>query len=411
MSSPLSTSTASAEMPMPGGALQKDMIRALASPMSIYEFCVHLPFLSDALKKDPVLRTVAYTAAAKQSKWLQMPAELEGKVPGIYVIGLRRSLKDGKFLNIIETERLIDGLRRYVKGARLCRANQAQGTLNSADKELVKWVSTVDWQGGYNIRPDSMPSPQSIQSDGEFSKIEGVISSFERRCDRQLDPAGKVRQLQSPLYVGCSIDLRERTSKYKLHSRGGLLNVNKPLCLVVNILSALDLNVELSVQVVVRTWEGIPLPVAERLITTVACSFVYQHGFNAVEAGGTGFSKPAGTLSVLEKSAELLFGHQDTMKQNLEATAAELNQRAEFLDTLDYVDNKAEGLITEADNLVANGSDYKGDTFQSIERVMIAKKDELQEQIEKLDKRRKQKELLVKLAQLRLGQRTVDSKE
>ncbi|KAI7760659.1 hypothetical protein LZL87_007871 [Fusarium oxysporum] len=355
--------------------------------------------------------TVAYTAAMKQSKWLQMPTEPEGKVPGIYVIGLRRSLKDGKFLNIIETERLIDGLRRYVKGARLCRTNQSPDSLDSADKELMKWVSTVDWQWGYNLKPDSMPSPQSIQSDGEFSKIEGLISSFELRCDRQLDPTGKVRQLQSPLYVGCSIDLRERTSKYKLHSRGGLLNVNKPLCLVVNILSALDLHVELSVQVVVRTWEGIPLPVAERLITTVACSFVYQHGFNAVEAGGTGFSKPAGTSHVLEKSAELLFGHQDTMKQNLEATAAEIDERAEFLDTLDYVNNKGEGLVKEADDLVAKGSDYQGDTFQSLEKALITKKEESQEQIERLDKRRKQKELLVQLTQLRLGQRTVDDTE
>lgn len=111
----------------------------------------------------------------------------------------------------------------------------------------MKWVSTVDWQGGYNLRPDSIPSPQSIQSDGEVSKIEGLISSFELRCDRQLDPTGKVRQVQSPLYVGCSIDLRERTGKYKLHSRGGLLSVNKPLCLVVNILSALEYPVELRV--------------------------------------------------------------------------------------------------------------------------------------------------------------------
>jgi hypothetical protein len=42
---------------------------------------------------------------------------------------------------------------------------------------------------------------------------------------------------------------------------------------------------------------------------------------------------------------------------------------------------------------------------------MKAKKEELQEQMEKLDKRRKQKELLVRLTQLRLGQRTVDDTE
>ncbi|KAL5610208.1 hypothetical protein FOVSG1_004889 [Fusarium oxysporum f. sp. vasinfectum] len=311
----------------------------------------------------------------KQSRWLQIPTEPEGKVPGIYVIGLKRSLKGGKFLNVIETERLIDGLRRYVKGARLCRTNQSQDALDSADKELVKWVSTVDWQGGYNLRPDSMPSPQSIQSDGEFSKIEGLISSFELRCDRQLDPTGKVRQVQSPLYVGCSIDLRERTSKYKLHSRGGLLSVNKPLCLVVNILSALEHPVELS------------------------------HGFNIVEARGMGFSMLTGTLNMSEKSAEMLFGHQNTVKQNLDTTVAGIDERPDFLETLDSVRNKGGDLVKQAKHLTANDSNFQGDTFQKLQDAMMARKEEQSEQIEMVHKQRKQKEQSVQMTQFRQSQR------
>lgn len=55
---------ATAEMPMPGKQLQIDMIEALTSPMSIYEFCVQLPYLSQALKNDPVLRTHKFSVNA-----------------------------------------------------------------------------------------------------------------------------------------------------------------------------------------------------------------------------------------------------------------------------------------------------------------------------------------------------------
>ncbi|KAF5590906.1 uncharacterized protein FSUBG_10635 [Fusarium subglutinans] len=79
----------------------------------------------------------------------------------------------------------------------------------------------------------------------------------------------------------------------------------------------------------------------------------------------------------------------------MKATAVETNERAEFPDKLDYVDKTPEGLVKEAVDIVVNASDYQGDTFQSIEKAMMAKKEELQEQIEKLDRRRKQKELLV----------------
>lgn len=359
-----------------------------------------------------VAGTVAYTSALKQSKWLKMPTELEGKVPGVYVIGLkRRGLKpedEGKFLNIKETEALIGGLERYVKGSRLCRTHATTSSLTAAESALVNVVGNVDWYGGHGTTSGNIPSPQCIQSDAEFEKIVAVISMFKSCCDWTKDPTGLVRQTQTPLYVGCSIDLRERTNAYKRHVRGGLSKVNKPLCLVVNTLTALNLPVDLSIQIAVRTWDGIPLPVAERLVTTVACSFVYQHGFNAIEAGGTGTSTSRDNDSVLKKSAELLFGHMDTTKENLEATMAEIDDRADFLDNLEFVSEKAQDLIQQAEDLAKNEPRLNGATFDKLKQEYLDRSLHLAANVEKLDRLMQRKDVLLNTLETRLGLRKVD---
>ncbi|KAF4943824.1 hypothetical protein FSARC_14822 [Fusarium sarcochroum] len=430
MSSPSNGIAPSDRMPMPGGTLQVEMLEALAKPKSIYEFCSQLPYLSDALKKDPVLQTkkfprmvlllhsidrtalhaivagtVAYSAFTGMSTWLKTPDEMEGKVPGVYVIGLARLGELGRFLNILETLKLIDGLERYIKGARLCKTRQSFGSMNSAETELVKWVGEVDLFGGSAIVSGTIPSPQCIQSDAEFPKIEAVIDMFKRCCNWNLDPTGKVRQIQSPLYVGCSKDLRTRTSAYKRTARGGLANVNKPLCLVVNTLEALKLPVDLSVQIAVRTWDGIPLPVAERLVTTVACSFVYQHGFNAIEAGGTGPPKPDG--GVLEKSAELLLGFKDTFRENLANTLIEIEERTEFMDNLANSINRVPDLIQRADDLAQREPQLHGATAQQNIQALKDKHEQLCGKREQLIREARLHQFAIDITEMLLGKRKV----
>ncbi|EWZ00350.1 hypothetical protein FOYG_00232 [Fusarium oxysporum NRRL 32931] len=145
--------------------------------------------------------------------------------------------------------------------------------------------------------------------------------------------------------------------------------------------------------------------ISGRLIATIACSFVYYHGFNIVEARGTGFSMLTDTLNVLEKSAEMLFGHQNTVKQNLDTTAAGIDERPDFLETLDYVRNKGGDLVKQAKHLTANDSNFKGDTFQKLQDAIMARKEEQSEQIEMVHKQRKQKEQSVQITQFRQSQR------
>ena len=62
-----------------------------------------------------------------------MPGTNDGKVAGIYVIGLSRDGKGGEFLNIKEMDERIDGLARYIEGPRHI-LNKASGP-NAADTQ------------------------------------------------------------------------------------------------------------------------------------------------------------------------------------------------------------------------------------------------------------------------------------
>ncbi|KAJ4157068.1 hypothetical protein NW754_008710 [Fusarium falciforme] len=292
-----------------------------------------------------------------------MPGEAEGKVPGVYVIGMSREGQQGKFSNINKIERLVDGLERYVKGARIClRHCNVTGTpsMTATDKALMDWIRTVD-----------------PFSSSEILTIEGVIEMFKKRCNRTRDPSGKVRQIQSPLSVGCSTYLRSRTNAYKRSARRSLASVNKPLCLVVNTLEALNLSVDISVQIAIRIWEPNHLPLAEQLVTTIACSL----------------------------TTELIMAHSDTMDQNLEATMADLGQRAKFVDDLRRVDAKAEELTRAAQSVGSPKSYFHGSSYEEVERLMAARKKNQEEQLEQLNRVNRELQLVNDMLAVRAGEK------
>lgn len=316
---------------MPGGQEQQDLLDVLEKHDSLYQLSLEMPKLAKSLEALPLPRhfdisstlgaiagdedndwkmatllhsmdrsairaiirgTVAFDTFNEEAKWLEIPGEAEGNVPGVYVIGLSRRDHNGQFLNILETEKLIHGLQNYIDGYRAldrhrCRVQlqvATQGNLTPQDKERISWVFKVDGFPGDVSPHGPIPEAKFVESDDDVTNIEALIKSLERRCDVTLDPTKEIRQRQSPIYVGCSTNLRERASDDSLKDLSGL---NKPLALTVNILSALDLPVNLTVQVALRIWESDQLPVAEQLVATLASSLVYQHGFNDTDAGGT----------------------------------------------------------------------------------------------------------------------------
>ncbi|KAH6999755.1 hypothetical protein EDB80DRAFT_584523 [Ilyonectria destructans] len=318
-----------AEMLMPGGQEQQDLLDVLEK---------HNSLMDRSAIRAIIRGTVAFDTFKEEAKWLEIPGEAEGKVPGVYVIGLSRRDHDGQFLNILETEKLICGLQNYIDGYRALDRHRSrvqlqvatQGNLTPQDKERISWVFKADGFPGVVLPHGSIPEAKFVESDHDVTNIEALIKSFQRRCDVTLDPSKEIRQVQSPIYVGCSSNLRERTSDYSLKDPTGL---NNPLALTVNILSALDLPVNLAVQVALRIWESDQLPFAEQLVATLASSLVYQHGFNDTEVGGTAGSTV--TTSSLLAARELIMCHNQTMSENVKKTIAEMEKRLEFIKTLE----------------------------------------------------------------------------
>ncbi|RSL79418.1 hypothetical protein CEP51_007391 [Fusarium floridanum] len=307
-----------------------------------------------------VAGTVAYDTFRGEATWFEMPTQTEGKVPGVYV----------------ETEKLVDGLERYAKGARICMEHRSVTSIPPMTAEgelLVEWVRTVDSLVGSAVAPDALPTPRFVQRDSEFVGMERIIEVFKRRCNRVLGPSGKARQIQSPLYVGCSTDLRK-----------ALADVNEPLCLVVNTLEALNLPVDLSVQVAIRIWDADQLHIAEQLITTIAFSFVHQSGFNTTECGGSGPSMDECDPAGLRQSLELLMAHSNTMEQNLRATLANLAQRRKFLDDLDRLTERFKALRKAAKEATPKEEFFGGRTYEEVKQIMAEKKQKLKDRLGQL---------------------------
>lgn len=115
--------------------------------------------------------------------------------------------------------------------------------------------------------------PAFIKKYEEFPSIEALIKTFENMCDRSLDSNGTIRVLQSPPYVGRSINL---FSRVKVYSYNSVRNNNKSLAFTANILRTTGHEVELCIRNFLRVWKADQLARVEQLIPCVpACLQCY----------------------------------------------------------------------------------------------------------------------------------------
>ncbi|RKL47032.1 hypothetical protein BFJ72_g2769 [Fusarium proliferatum] len=392
-----------AEMPMPGNEAQMELIDAVSRGNSLYELYLRLPRLADDLENNQVLKdnefdivntvrslrrdaswpmcellhsmspkviksiiqgTVAYDSHPKQSEGRSLinsefpcfETPVKGRdppIPGVYVIALYRQFTShrGEFLNIAEMKMLIEDMEEYVKGYRVhakLRADiragirRSESDLSRDDLLAVRLVRGVDFYAAYkpSTMSDTAP-PLFIKDDGDAAEIEALVRTYRAMCRPDLDPTERVRMRQSPLYVGCSNNLGDRTHRYTQTSVKG---INKPLGLTISIFRRQHVPVELAVKVVLRTWQTDQLPMAEQLIMTLAGSLVYQHGFNATEGGGTGY-KTVGSGESLKTNMEYVMSRVGFIRDNFGNTVNELEARKRFLDSLVEIDDELTEII------------------------------------------------------------------
>ncbi|KAF5543371.1 hypothetical protein FNAPI_9693 [Fusarium napiforme] len=384
----------SAEMPYFGDEAHRQLVDSCVRATSMYEVLIQLPKVADDLEGNQALKdnnfpvvetvnalrqqdwsmcellhsmslpvvqsiaknTVAYDDFMRKIECFKLPDARE-VIPGVYVIALRIQGRHGQFLNIREMELLIEDMTSYVEGYRAyAKFNEdrvahgrafAKTNQSAQDKRAHRALVGIDsWAGG-----NATDEPAFIRDDDGVPAIQSLIKTFERMCDRTLDPDGRTHILQSPLYVGCSKHLSERL---KVYNRNSLRSINKPLGLTLSILRKHGHTVELCIKNVLRVWKADQLARAEQLVASIAGSLVHQHGFNAIETGGTG-SRTITSVDGLKVNTELVISRTRMMFDNLRDSLAEVNLRERFrrdlvrlngqiLDIRSYLDDCNKGM-------------------------------------------------------------------
>jgi hypothetical protein len=176
-----------------------------------------------------ILGTVAFDSGRPQNR----VTGLSDDAPGIYVLGLSISGRDGKFINANELKVLIGNLKTYVRGYRYQLEGAPSVEAGDAAAELVAEVD-----GAYGA-PATPGTPRFICDKVNLLAAKPLLKSLIKRYNImiQQDPTGTVYSIQSPQYVGCSKDVRTRIAAYELgHHTSALTRANKFYSLIASLL-------------------------------------------------------------------------------------------------------------------------------------------------------------------------------
>ncbi|KAM0268932.1 hypothetical protein ACHAPA_004532 [Fusarium lateritium] len=311
-----------------------------------------------------VKNTVAYDDHNESFPYFKMPGRSDPEeIPSVYVIAISINHRNGRFLNIREIERVVNDMKKYILGYQAHIQYEgdvtekgipfAKKNLSSEQDLALRHLHSVDKHAGGFDTSD----PIFITKEEEIPRIKALLKTFRSICNHNLDPTGSVRMIQSPLYIGCSKNLTERTKRY---SQTSLKGINKPLGLTLAILRRQKLPYTLHTRVVIQTWKKDQLPLAEQLIATLAGSLVYQHRFNATEASRTGPNTITSRES-LKTNTEWVISRLGYLYHNMRDSISEIGHHDKFLEDLDIINGQVvklgdtiEECITELESLPAD---------------------------------------------------------
>ncbi|KAI1047162.1 hypothetical protein LB505_013077 [Fusarium chuoi] len=302
-----------------------------------WTMCEILHSMSVPVVRSIVKNTFAFDVHNRTITPFRIPhGKLDEDVPGVYVIGLMIPNRGGQFLNTRELELLIQDMKLYTQGyeAFVKHDGWKSAAMTSGEDKARRLVKAVDNSSGAQIDKDT--GPMFIEKEEELWRVRALIKTFEGMCDRSLDPSGTTHSSQSPLYVGCSKKLKQRTQVY---NNWNVKGINKPLGLTVSILRKLNKPPDLVLGCVCRIVKKEHLPKAEQLVTTIAGSLVYQHGFNATESGGTGL-KSIPTDGGIKANIEYLICSTRVLLDNLRDSLEEVDLRVRFLNDMAQVEGE-----------------------------------------------------------------------
>ncbi|KAI3549617.1 hypothetical protein CSPX01_02268 [Colletotrichum filicis] len=237
------------------------------------------------------------------------------KGQGIYAIDVYIENRGGKFLGYDEITRVITELEDYIKAYRINLR-----TLHGQQAEIAERMLLKKAYAFYDAFGTSATDKTRLISNS----------------------ADFVHQIQGMQYVGCSGDLGTRVPVYAANNAlGGKrtldpTSINTPLILLLSAIKASGLVPKTVSRVILKTWEPRLLPIAERLVISLARSNYLQDGLNVAEGGGQRGKDGASTMRHMKFEVLCVRPYFST---NIQLSLADLEQRRVFPDNLKAIDS------------------------------------------------------------------------
>ncbi|KAK1447833.1 hypothetical protein CMEL01_09672 [Colletotrichum melonis] len=241
---------------------------------------------------------------------------------------LLRSLIQGTlafdtFLGYDEITSVITELKDYIKVYRINLRTLHGQQAEIAERMLVKKAYAFYDAFGTSTTDKT----RLISNSADLFVANNLVKALQRRQRTATDPRQFcVHQIQGMQYVGSSGDLGSRVPGYAANTiLGGKdtldpTSINTPLILLLSAIKASGLVPKTVSRVILKTWEPGLLPIAERLVISLARSNYLQDGLNVTEGGG-------------QRGKGAKTGPQPCL------SLADLEQRRVFLDNLKAIDS------------------------------------------------------------------------
>ncbi|EXF75981.1 hypothetical protein CFIO01_00466 [Colletotrichum fioriniae PJ7] len=258
---------------------------------------------------------------------------------GIYAIDVYIENRGGKFLSYDEITRVITELKDYIKAYRINSRTLQGRQADIGERMLVKKAYAFDDAFGTSATDKT----RLISNSADLFVANNLVKALQRRQRAATDPRQfGVHQIQGMQYVGCSGDLGTRVPAYATNTAlGGKrtldpASINTPLILLLSAIKASGLVPKTVSRVILKTWEPGLLPMAERLVISLARSNYSQDGLNVAEGGGQRGKDGASTMRQMEYEVLCVRSYFST---NIELSLADLDRRRVFLNNLKAIDD------------------------------------------------------------------------
>ncbi|KAL0471301.1 hypothetical protein QR685DRAFT_542636 [Neurospora intermedia] len=306
-----------------------------------------------------VLGTVAYDDAGtiRVAGSGGMSYSLDGC--GVYVVGISLEGKSGAFLNGNELVKFVHNLTKYIAGCELW--TQVKNNLNMAAPLSLQQQDKIDFvleventYGTWDHKAEG--SLRFCYKDKSFSRVKHLSRSFRDRAKEamRLDPTGRTRTIQSPLYVGCSNNLKQRVDAYvpKTGNKSTFAKANDFYALTMSLLKMQGFNPIQRVVCAIRTWKQSQLSLAEMLVGALANCYVTQDGFNNKKTGQTA-EISAGSVA---RAKDLVFVHKQFLKDNVKGSLVDVKARQKAHDQMRSLEPLTRREINREAETIENGA-------------------------------------------------------